>query len=61
MAITRGLKVAVTGSKATNSGYATMLQGVNLAAFNSANINLDNTRVMAVMYLPVRRWMRKVL
>ena len=40
-------KVAVTGSKVTNSGYATMLQGVNLAAFNSANINLDNTRVIA--------------
>jgi len=40
-------KVAVTGSKATNSGYATMLQGVNLTAFSSANINLDNTRVIA--------------
>lgn len=40
-------KVAVTGSKAINTGYATMLQGVNLAAFNSANINLDNTRVIA--------------
>ena len=40
-------KVAVTGSKAINTGYATMLQGVSLAAFNSANINLDNTRVIA--------------
>ena len=40
-------KVAVTGSKAINTGYATMLQGVNLSAFNSANINLDNTRVIA--------------
>ena len=40
-------KVAVTGSKVTNSGYATMLQGVNLAAFTNSNINLDNTRVIA--------------
>jgi Na+-transporting NADH:ubiquinone oxidoreductase subunit A len=40
-------KVAVGGSKATNTGYATMLQGVSLAAFNTANIDLDDTRVIA--------------
>lgn len=40
-------KVAVTGSKAMNTGYATMLQGVNLNEFISANINADNTRLIA--------------
>lgn len=40
-------KVAVTGSKVTKAGYATMLQGTNLAALTSENINLDNTRVIA--------------
>ena len=40
-------KVAITGSRAMNTGYATMLQGVSLAAFNDANINLDNTRLIA--------------
>ena len=40
-------KVAVTGSNAMNTGYATMLQGVNLNEFTSANINADNTRLIA--------------
>ena len=40
-------KVAVTGSKAMNTGYATMLQGVNLHEFISANISADNTRLIA--------------
>lgn len=40
-------KVAVCGSKALNKGYSVMTQGMSLAAFNSANINLDNTRVIA--------------
>lgn len=40
-------KVAVTGSKAMNTGYATMLQGVSLNGFISANINAENTRIIA--------------
>jgi len=40
-------KVAICGSKAINKGYSVMTQGMNLAAFNSANLNLDNTRVIA--------------
>ncbi|MCH1402149.1 MAG: Na(+)-translocating NADH-quinone reductase subunit A [Schleiferiaceae bacterium] len=40
-------KVAVTGSKAMNTGYATMLQGVNLKELISANINTDNSRLIA--------------
>ena len=40
-------KVAVAGSKAMNTGYATMRQGVSLASFVSANINTDNTRIIA--------------
>ena len=33
-------KVAVTGSRAMNTGYATMLQGVSLTSFADANIIL---------------------
>lgn len=40
-------KVAIVGSKAMNTGYATMRQGVSLASFVSANINTDNTRIIA--------------
>ena len=40
-------KVAVTGSKVINAGYVNMLQGASLTAFNAANIDLDNTRVIA--------------
>ena len=38
-------KVAVTGSKVTNSGYATMLQGVNLAALIRQSILISITLV----------------
>jgi len=40
-------KVAIAGSKAMNTGYATMRQGVSLASFVSANINTDNSRIIA--------------
>lgn len=40
-------KVAVTGSRTTNAGYATMLQGVDLTQFLSSNVNTDNTRIIA--------------
>lgn len=40
-------KVAITGSRATNAGYATMLQGVNLSTFLSENVNTENTRIIA--------------
>lgn len=39
-------RVAVTGAKAMNTGYATMLQGVSLANFTSTHINSDNTRII---------------
>lgn len=40
-------KVAITGSKATKTGYASMLQGVNLNGFVSEHIDAENTRVIA--------------
>ena len=40
-------QVVVAGSKAKNAGYATMTQGVSLSSFVSANIDNDNTRMIA--------------
>ena len=40
-------KVVVAGSRITNAGYATMLQGVSLTNFLGAHANADNTRFIA--------------
>jgi len=40
-------RIALAGSKTMNAGYATALQGVSLTQFLSANVNTDNSRVIA--------------
>lgn len=40
-------KVAITGSKSINTGYMTMIQGVNLKDFTSKHIDSENTRLIA--------------
>lgn len=40
-------QVVLAGSKAKNTGYASMTQGVSLSSFVSANIDNDNTRIIA--------------
>ena len=40
-------KVVVAGSKVMNAGYVLAKQGASLGAFIGANINTDNTRVIA--------------
>jgi Na+-transporting NADH:ubiquinone oxidoreductase subunit A len=39
-------KVAVAGSRVMNTGYATLLQGVQLTSFIGANISTENTRII---------------